>query len=150
MSYNASRIVRTFIAFAVFVVLGTVSAGAQMVTTTQPYSGTTTNPCNGEAVVFSGTIYYHERTAFGRDGRIHFVANNNFHATGYGQSTGATYSLSGNLHTNSKFPSFPITFRQRNRFISNGTAPSFHTAFAFHVNGNGVQSQVSTVADCNG
>ena len=150
MHYKISRLVRTFIAFAVLALLGTVSASAQMVTTTAPYSGTTTNPCNGESVTFSGTIYYHEKTAIGRDGRIHFVANNNFHATGWGQSTGVTYNLSGVMQTNSKFPSFPITFRQRNRFVSTGAAPSFHTAFAFHVNGNGVQSTVSTQSDCNG
>jgi hypothetical protein len=144
-----SRIVRTLIITAGLAVLAAVSASAQMVTTSRPYSGTTTNPCNGETVTFSGTIHFRERTQTSTDGRIHFVASNNFNATGVGQSTGVTYQIGGTLMTNSKFPMFPITYRQRTRFISNGYAPSFNTTFAFHVNGNGQQTQVTTSSDCN-
>ena len=144
-----SRFVRTSIAGIVLTM--SVSAGAQMVNETRPYSGTTVNPCNSESVVFSGSIHHHEKTQIGSDGRIHFVAKDTFHVTGYGQTTGASYNISGTMQTNSKFPSFPITFRQRSRFNSTSSAaPSFHSTFAFHVNGNGVQTTVSTTSDCNG
>lgn len=144
-----SRIVRTSIASLVLTI--SVSAGAQMVNETRPYSGTTVNPCNGESVIFSGSIHHHEKTQIGSDGRIHFVAKDTFNVTGRGQATNASYNINGSMQTNSKFPSFPITFRQRNRFIStSAAAPSFYSTFVFHVNGNGVQTQVSTTSDCNG
>ena len=148
---SPSRIVRTFLSFAALSLLATVSASAQTVNQVRPYSGSTVNPCNGETVAFSGSIHFHEKVQVATDGRIHFVANENFNASGTGQATGVTYNISGNMHTNSKFPSFPITFRQRNRFIStSGAAPSFHATFAFHVNGAGQQTQVTTTSDCNG
>lgn len=149
-SKSQSRIVRTFVLSAAAALLVTVSAGAQMVNQTRPYSGSTVNPCNGETVSFSGTIHFHEKTQVSNDGRIHFVANNHFNVSGYGQSTGSGYNMGGNMHTNSKFPSYPIAFRQRSRFISNGYAPSFHATFAFHVNGNGIQTSVTTSSDCKG
>jgi hypothetical protein len=131
-------------------VLVTLSAGAQMVNESRPYSGTTVNPCNGESVSFSGTIHFHEKTQIASDGRIHFVANNNFNASGRGQATGVTYNIGGNMQTNSKFPSFPITFRQRSRFVStSGAAPSFFATYAFKVNGNGVPTTVTTTSTCN-
>lgn len=136
------------VVFGALVMLVGMSASAQMVNTVQPYSGTTTNPCNGESVVFSGTIHFHEKTQIAKDGRIHFVANNTFNASGTGQATGSPYNIMGTMHTNSKFPSFPISFRQRSRFISTGSAASFHATFAFHVNGNGQQTQVTTESDC--
>ena len=146
-SASLSRIVRTTIMG--LVLSATVSAGAQMVNTTAPYSGTTVNPCNGETVSFSGTIHYHEKTQVGSDGRIHFVANDTFNVNGTGQATGSGYNIMGTMKSNSKFPSFPIKFRQRSRFVSTGSAPSFYTTFVFHVNGNGVQTQVSTESSCN-
>jgi hypothetical protein len=151
MHYKSlSRIVRPFIMSAALALLASVSANAQMVNEPRAYSGTAINPCNGETVVFSGTIHFHEKTQVSTDGRIHFVANDNFSASGRGQSTGVTYNIGGAMQTNSKFPSYPITFRQRNRFVSTGSAPSFHSTFAFHVNGSGVQTQVTTTSDCNG
>lgn len=130
--------------------LVTLSAGAQMVNESRPYSGVTQNPCNGEYVDFSGSIHFHEKTQIAKDGRIHYVANNNFSASGRGRTTGVYYNIGGTMHTNSKFPSYPIAFRQRSRFVSNNSAvPSFHSTFAFHVNGNGVQTTVSTSSDCN-
>lgn len=149
-SKSRTRIVRTIVMSAALTLLGALSASAQTVNQYRPYSGTAYNPCNGESVVFSGTIHIHEKTQISSDGRIHFVANENFSVSGRGQSTGVTYNINGNMHTNSKFPSFPITFRQRSRFVSTGYAPSFHATFAFHVNGNGIQTQVSTTSDCNG
>ena len=146
-SVSLSRIVRTTIMG--LVLSATVSAGAQMVNTTAPYSGTTVNPCNGETVSFSGTIHYHEKTQVGSDGRIHFVANDTFNVNGTGQATGSGYNIMGTMKSNSKFPSFPIKFRQRSRFVSTGSAPSFYSTFVFHVNGNGVQTQVSTESSCN-
>jgi hypothetical protein len=152
MHYTSlSRIVRTFISLSALSLLAAVSASAQMVNQVRPYSGSTVNPCNNETVVFSGSIHFHEKVQVAADGRIHFVANENFSASGTGQATGVRYNIGGNMHTNSKFPSFPITFRQRNRFIStSGAAPSFHTTFAFHVNGAGQQTQVTTTSDCQG
>lgn len=144
-----SRITRSFLAG--LVLTASVSASAQMINQVRAYNGTTVNPCNGESVVFSGSIHHHEKTQIGNDGRIHFIANDNFNASGKGQSTGVTYNISGTMHTNSKFPSFPITFRQRNRFISTSSvAPSFHSTFAFHANGAGVQTTVSIASDCKG
>ena len=145
---SLSRIVRTFIVAAA--VSATMSLSAQMVNQVRPYNGWTVNPCNGETVNYTGSVHFHEKTQVSTDGRIHFVASENFHATGTGASTGATYNLSGNMHANSKFPSFPITFRQRNRFIASTTAvPSFVATFAFHVNGAGVQTQVTMETSCN-
>jgi hypothetical protein len=145
---HLSRIVRgTIVSLAL---TAAMSVSAQMVNETRPYSGTTVNPCNGENVSFSGSIHYHEKTQIGNDGRIHFVAKHNISATGTGQSTGTRYNLSGTMITNSKFPSFPITFRQRNQFTSTSTAPSFRATSVFHVNGNGVQTNVSTESDCKG
>lgn len=141
-----SRITRSIIAG--LVLTASVSAGAQMVNQVRPYSGTTVNPCNGESIVFSGSIHFHEKTQVAADGRIHFVANNNFNVSGKGQSTGVTYNIGGTMHTNSKFPTYPIAFNQRSRFISTGSAPSFHATFKFHVNGAGVQTQVTTSSDC--
>lgn len=130
--------------------LVTMSAGAQMVSTSQPYSGVTQNPCNGELVDFSGSIYFHEKTQIANDGRIHFVSNNNFNASGRGRNTGVTYNIGGIMQTNSKFPSYPITFRQRSRFVSTSSAvPSFFATYAFRVNGAGVPSTVSSTSDCN-
>ena len=141
-----SRIVRTTIVS--LALMASVSVSAQMVNETRPYSGSTVNPCNGENVVFSGSIHFHEKTQVSSDGRIHFVANNNFSVSGTGQSTGVKYNIGGTMHTNSKFPSYPIAFNQRSRFISTGSAPSFHATFKFHVNGSGVQTQVTTSSDC--
>jgi hypothetical protein len=149
-SRSLSRIVRTMMISAALTLLVTLSASAQMSTESRPYSGSTVNPCNGEMIAFSGTIHINEKTQISPDGRIHFVAHDNFSASGRGQSTGITYNINGTLQTNSKFPSFPITFRQRSRFISTGAAPSFHATFAFHVNGAGLQTQVSTTSDCKG
>lgn len=130
--------------------LVSVSAGAQMVNQVRPYSGTTQNPCNGEFVDFSGSIHFHEKTQISPDGRIHYVANNNFSASGRGRSTGVTYNIGGIMQTNSKFPSYPITFRQKSRFIStNSGVASFHSTFAFHVNGAGIQTNVTTTSTCN-
>lgn len=136
-----------YLLFAAALLLS-VSAGAQMVNQTRPYSSTTVNPCNGETVVFSGSIHFHEKTQVSADGRIHFVANNSFNASGRGQSTGRSYNIGGNMHTNSKFPTFPITFRQRTKVISAGSADNFHAIFAFHINGNGLQTSVTTESDC--
>jgi hypothetical protein len=160
MHYKSlSRIVRTIesiatknrlpIAFATVALLTTMSASAQLVSQVRPYSGTTTNPCNGELVDFNGSIHFHEKTQIGIDGRIHFVSNNNFNASGIGRTTRVTYNIGGTMHTNSKFPSYPISFRQKSKFISTGSAPNFHTTFAFHVNGAGVQTQVTTESSCN-
>lgn len=146
-SVSLSRIVRTTV--MVLIVAGSVSVSAQMVNQVLPYSGSTTNLCNGEIVNFSGTIHLHEKTQVSSDGRIHYVSNNNFSVSGTGQTTWATYSMNGTLHSNAKYPSYPITFRQRNRFISNSSAaPSFHLTVAYHVNGNGVQTSVTHEADC--
>lgn len=141
-----SRIVRFAVVGAVFTL--TVSAGAQMVNTTVPYSSTILNPCNNEWVDFSGTIRFHEKTQVSSDGRIHFVANNNFSASGRGRSTGWSYSIGGTMHTNSKFPTYPITFRQRTKVVSSGAADNFHATFAFHANSAGVQTNVTTESDC--
>lgn len=146
------RTVRTVLlstAFAMTALFITTSASAQMVNQVRPYSGTTNNPCNGELVDFSGSIHFHEKTTIGLDGRIHFVSNNNFNASGRGRSTGSNYNIGGTMKTNSKFPSYPISFRQKSRFISTGSAPSFHSTFAFHVNGAGVQTNVTTESTCN-
>lgn len=137
--------------FVVCAVLLASVASAQMVNESRPYSGTTVNPCNGESVSFSGTIHFHEKTQIASDGRIHFVSNNNFSASGRGLTTGAYYNIGGNMQTNSKFPNYPITFRQRSRFVSTASAiPSFFATYAFKVNGNGVQTTVTTASDCNG
>ena len=141
------RIRPLFIACAVVM---TMSASAQMVSYSKPYSGTTTNPCNGESVVFSGTIHIHEKTQISNDGRIHFVANENYSVSGRGQATGAYYNIGGNMHTNSKFPSFPIAFRSKSRFNSQTSGvPGFYATFVFHVNGNGIQTAVSSTSTCN-
>ena len=129
--------------------LATVSAGAQMVQTSTPYSGTTTNPCNNETVNFSGTMRRHEKTQVSSDGRIHFVANNNLTASGTG-SFGHRYSINATMTTNSKFPYFPIAFRQRSKFISSTGAPNFHLTVAYHLNGAGIQTSATTTSDCNG
>jgi hypothetical protein len=151
MHSKSTRIVRSFLMFAPLALLVTMSAHAQMVTSSRPYSGSTSNPCNGEPVNFSGTIHFMEKTQISNDGRIHYVANNTFNASGVGQYTGANYNIGGTMNTNSKFPSYPIKFNQRSRFIStSGAAPSFHSTFSFHVNGSGVQTQVSTTSDCKG
>ncbi len=130
-----------------FLVAG--SASAQMVNEHRPYSSTITNPCNSEVVNFSGTIHHHEKTQVSNDGRIHFVAHDNFNASGTG-SYGNSYSVGGTMKTNSKFPTFPITFRQRTKVISSGPADNFHVTFAFHVNGNGQQTHTTNESDCNG
>ena len=145
-SKSFSRIVRT--AIVSLGLAATMSVSAQQVNESRPYSGTTVNPCNGESVNFSGTIHFLEKTQIASDGRIHYIANNVFNASGTGQSTFSGYNIGGTMNTNSKFPSYPIKFNQRTRFISNGTAPSFWSTFVFHVNGNGVQTQVTTVSDC--
>ncbi len=153
---RSSRIVRGTImnfalaAGAALALLVTGSASAQMVNTTRPYASTIVNPCNGESIAFSGSIHFHEKTQVSNDGRIHFVANNSFSAAGTGQSTGRPYNVGGNMHTNSKFPTFPITFRQRTRVISYGVVDNFHATFAFHINGGGVQTNVTTTSDCKG
>ena len=148
-SKSLSRITRIVIVSASLALLAAVPASAQMASWSQPYSGTTWNPCNGEYVEFSGTIHFHTKTQVSSDGRIHYVANNNFSASGLGLSTGASYNIGGTMHTNSKFPSFPITFRQRNRFISySSTAPSFNMTVAYHVNGSGQQTNVTSDTDC--
>jgi hypothetical protein len=146
-SVSLSHIIRTTIMG--LVLSATLSAGAQMVNTTGPYNGSTVNPCNGETVSFSGSINYHEKTQVSTDGRIHFVANDTFNVGGNGSATGTRYNIMGTMQSNSKFPSFPIKFRQRSRFVSTGSAPSFYTTFVFHVNGNGVQTQVTTESTCN-
>jgi hypothetical protein len=149
MSHTFLRIVRTTVMSLVAV--AALSASAQMVNETRPYSGSMVNPCNGESVTFSGSIHFHEKTQVASDGRIHFVSNSTFNASGVGQSTRVNYNIGGTLQSNSKFPTYPITFRQRSRFVSLGsTAPSFFATFAFHVNGAGVQTQVTTTSDCNG
>jgi hypothetical protein len=143
------RIVRTTVMS--LVVVAAMSASAQMVNQTRPYSGTTSNPCNGESVVFSGSIHFHEKTQIAADGRIHFVSQNTFNASGVGQSTRANYNIGGTMKSNSKFPTYPITFRQRSRFVSTSSAaPSFHATYAFHVNGGGLQTNVTMSSDCNG
>ncbi|HYK02220.1 MAG TPA: hypothetical protein VE974_10720 [Thermoanaerobaculia bacterium] len=161
MHYKSlSRIVRTtieslaathllLIALAMTALLATTSASAQTVNQVRPYSGTTTNPCNGELVDFNGSIHFNEKTQIGLDGRIHFIANNNFNASGVGRTTRITYNIGGTMKTNSKFPSYPISYRQKSKFISTGSAPNFHTTFAFHVNGAGVQTNVTTESTCN-
>jgi hypothetical protein len=152
MHYNSlSRIVRTFVLSAALALLATASADAQMVNQWRPYNSSILNPCNNETVVFSGQIHFHEKTQIGNDGRLHFVANENFSASGVGQSTGVRYNVSGIMHTNAKLPSFPITFRQRNRAVStSAAAPSFHITVAYHVNGGGLQTQVTNTSDCKG
>lgn len=146
-SVSLSRIVRTTIMG--LIVTAAMSASAQMVNTEVPYSGSTVNPCNGETVSFSGSMHLHEKTQISSDGRIHFVANDTFNVTGNGASTATHYNIMGSMQSNSKFPSFPIKFRQRSRFVSTGSAPSFYTTFVFHVNGNGVQTSVTTESSCN-
>lgn len=148
MHYKASMRNIALAALAAVAMLAAESASAQMVSVTRPYSATIVNPCNSETVAFSGSIHFHEKTQISSDGRIHFVANNNFSASGTGQSTGRSYSVGGTMHTNSKFPTFPITFRQRTKVISAGSYDNFHATFAFHVNGNGVQTTVTTTSDC--
>jgi len=141
------RIVRTVMLGVAVTV--TMSAAAQMVNYVIPYSGTTVNPCNNETVSFSGTIHFHEKTQVSNDGRIHFVANDTFNVSGNGHNTSSGYNIMGAMQSNSKFPTFPITFRQRTRFVSTGTAPSFYSTFVFHVNGNGTQTTVTTESTCN-
>ena len=148
-----STSISRFLALAAVIVVTLLAAGsadAQMVNTTRPYSSTIPNPCNGENVAFSGSIHFHEKTQISNDGRIHFVSINTFNASGTGQSTGRAYNVSGTMQTNSKFPTFPITFRQRTKVISYGTYDNFFATFAFHINGAGVQTQVSTTSDCKG
>lgn len=125
-----------------------MTASAQTVNETRPYSGTTTNPCNGETITFSGSIHFHEATRVSPDGRVHFISVNTFKVSGTGQSTGWSYSISGSMKANAKFPTFPIMFRQRTKVISSGPADNFHATFAFHMNGNGQQTQATIESDC--
>ena len=156
--HRQRRLVSTGISslIAVFCALLLVmpALAATVANVTIPISGTVLNPCNGEAVAFSGTDHFTARVTLDNGGGFHLGLHDNIHVTAIGDQ-GNTYV--GNQEDNFVFngkvgeeETNQLTFSE----ISNGSAPNFIVHALFHItvnaNGNVTAFVDNFTAECRG
>lgn len=166
----------SLIAFAIFAtfILISSSASAQSMTVCdngaaqncvdRDFSGTQYDPCPpGVLVPFTGRLHTMNNSHTNTSGDVFTNVLVQVQGQGYGQDpvTGATnntnYVIGNNLKVNAKFSaatfsSGPIIIRQRDKIVSQGSAPpdNWFDTTVVRINSNGQIVQVTEDADCRG
>jgi hypothetical protein len=122
--------------------VGLVAAAASPAATTNttvPISGSLSNPCTGELIVYSGTLHFNIRTTTDSGGSTHTGIHENIQVTGVG-SFGNTYLVNaeGNNQINWGFTSggngaAESTTAINEEFVAKGSAPNFYVLDTEHI-----------------
>jgi hypothetical protein len=122
--------------------LGAIPAwadGAQSSTATFdiPVSGTVTNPCNGEALVWQGTAHFVAHQTLTSDGRNTIVDVVTFQGVQGDGASGTIYRVinTATFESNSSAGSAQNEFTATGAFlwVSEGTAPNFESHVTVHM-----------------
>jgi hypothetical protein len=122
------------------------AAQATTVTTneTLPFTGSATNPCNGDAITFSGQIHITNHVTTSSSGGNHIRMHVNYQGvSGTGTPSGANYNVvtSQNETRNDNVgPQTETTITQVINLIAQGAVPNskLHVVLHVTVNANGV------------
>jgi hypothetical protein len=135
-----------------------LARAAQTVNVDIPVSFTVVNPCNGEPVVFSGTVHEEAHETI-NGSTAHLEIHFNFQdVSGVGTVTGATYVIpeTANLFENVDIPNvFPLnqTINASELVIGQGSVPNFDVHELLHttINADGtVTSSIDNItATCH-
>lgn len=106
------------------------------------------NPCNGQMIPMEGWTHIISNVRVSGDS-IHYNISNRTNAGG-SDVVGIQYNFGSHLKTMGKFPPGPVTFRDRQRVISNGPTDNFFATVAYHFDGNGRPRSTTVESDCRG
>ena len=136
------------------------SAQATTITTneTLPFSGSAVNPCNGDAVTFSGQIHVTNHVTTDSSGGSHFRTHVNYQSvSGTGTPSGAQYNVrttQNETRNDNTAPQTETTIIQVFNLIAQGTVPNakLHVVLHITINANGVTtSEVEEISvTCRG
>ena len=103
---------------------------------TIPVVETVINPCNGETVNFSGTVFI-QGGQVSSDGPLHSELHARVRQTGIGEETGVTYTLRATFHEIFESPTGPalnstVGATDRGFVQSSDASLSFRWLYAFH------------------
>lgn len=156
---------RRALLLAALLVVGALSsarayAQATTVSTNEtiPFTSTIVNPCNSDAVTFSGNLHITNHVTTDSSGGTHVKTHINYQgASGTGAPSGATYRVmttSNTTDNDSDTPQNEVTVVQVINLIGQGNVPNFRLFMTFHVtiNANGQTTSVheGTTARCSG
>jgi hypothetical protein len=136
--------------------LGSVWAQANRTTTIldTEFNIVDVNPCNGEAIQYSGTIQEVLHEVFNANGSHASYTLTLQGVSAVGLATGTLYRSGGASTTSSNTHDFsgPLTMTSNNRFVAQGSGVVFYSSFTFHttVNANGELTAVveKGIAEC--
>lgn len=106
---------------------------------TVPISGTTFNPCNGDAVTFAGTAHEVLNEAIDANGGAHLSGKMVVHIAGTGSPSGEAYVGNGKVSLNENFDSgvtFTSTRAISTELIAQGSEPNFLFRALAHITVN--------------
>ena len=147
-NHGRSLSVATAALFATFLLIATAASAAS--DTTRPYSGTTTNYCNGDSVAFSGQEHIVSNNHVGNDGTVFMNFLDQVNGSGAGTPSTLQYTVGLTSKVNGKFPPGPTIFQSRTKVISNGPADNFFETNFFRFNQDGTIGTTSFTSDCRG
>lgn len=126
---------------------------ATTVTTSEtvPVASTVTNPCNGDAVAFSGNMHVVNHVTTDSAGGTHLHTHTNFQdVSGVGAPSGATYRIittRSETINDSQSPQAEMTVIQVLNLIGQGSTPNFKLHMTMHITINANGTTTSTVEE---
>jgi hypothetical protein len=124
------------------------AAVTESTNTNRPFEAEFINPCNGDAITFSGSIHERYSVQFANDGGMRISVHSNPQGISGTGASGITYNATGATNSSLKInPGAAQTDTFINNFnvVANGNAPTFKVREHMHVtvNANGeVTSEV--------
>jgi hypothetical protein len=139
----------TAVLFATFLLIATAaSAGSD---TTNPFTSSTPNPCNGDNVTFTGQHHVVNNGHMNPDGTVFINFTDQMTGSGPGSPSGLQYNVGLTAKQNGKFPPGPVIFRSRTKVISDGPAQNFFETFFMRINQDGtLGAAIGPESDCRG
>ncbi|HJQ30973.1 MAG TPA: hypothetical protein VJ866_02270 [Pyrinomonadaceae bacterium] len=164
MKFNPSTPrVRVALFAVLFLVLaaGSNAFGQATTTTTNeelPISSSIANTCNGDTVLFQGTVHVVNTLTVDSSGGYHLKTHSNYQdVSGTGTPSGLTYNVRTTTNetvNDNDNPQFETTVIQTVKAVSQGSAPNLFVHVVMHVTVNANGQTTSTVtevtAECRG
>lgn len=155
---GAALIAALFIAFAVAATTAIAQSTTVTTNETIPFTGSITNPCNGDLVTFQGDMHVTNHMTTDASGGTHLKTHVNFQGvTGTGAPSGLNYNVRTTINetvNDNDGPQTESTIISSVKLISQGSAPNYFLQIVFHitVNGNGVTTSTvdETKITCRG
>jgi hypothetical protein len=147
-NHSRSGSVATSALFAILLLIASAaSAGSD---TTKPFTGNTSNPCNGDSVTYTGSEHQVNNNHVNPDGTVFTNFMDQMTGNGPGTPSGIQYNVGLTGKVNGKFPPGPVIFRSRTKVNSTGPAQNFFETFFFRINQDGTPGNTSFESDCRG